>query len=353
MDRRLEAEQHADRAGRRPAPARRRPPRWPRATPASSSRQRSGAWSTWMSENDSGRPDTSAIRRSRAELARVAEVGVALEHARARPSPIASAMPSSSASAAVRLGVNRPSAARCLRRARGREAERAGLERLDHEPSHLADLVGGGHLGVVGAAVAHHVEAQRGVRHLGADVHDPRRARRARRGTRGSDSHRKSMPSASTVPGMSSTPSIRLIRKSSAPGRTGAKPTEQLPNTVVVTPCQRRGRELGVPRGLAVVVGVDVDPAGQRRAARRRRARAGRGSSTRPDLDDAAAVDGHVGRRAGGRRCRRPPCRRGSPDRPRALPSSPAHFPAGRRQIVVSVTIVSARSDARDRGGRG
>jgi hypothetical protein len=49
------------------------------------------------------------------------------------------------------------------------------------------------------------------------------------------------MPSASTVPGMSSTPSIRLISRSRAPGFTGAKPTPQLPNTAVVTPCQQLG----------------------------------------------------------------------------------------------------------------
>jgi hypothetical protein len=38
------------------------------------------------------------------------------------------------------------------------------------------------------------------------------------------------------VPGMSSTPSINAISQSSAPGRTGANPTPQLPVTTVVTP---------------------------------------------------------------------------------------------------------------------
>jgi hypothetical protein len=54
-------------------------------------------------------------------------------------------------------------------------------------------------------------------------------------------SQRKSMPCASTVPGMSSTPSMRLIRYGAVPGRSGAKPTPQLPNTAVVTPCQDDG----------------------------------------------------------------------------------------------------------------
>ena len=53
------------------------------------------------------------------------------------------------------------------------------------------------------------------------------------------------MPSWSAVPGMSSTASISSIRKSSLPGRTGAKPTPQLPITTVVTPCQLDGASIG------------------------------------------------------------------------------------------------------------
>ena len=44
-------------------------------------------------------------------------------------------------------------------------------------------------------------------------------------------------------------------------GRTGAKPTPQLPITTVVTPCQHDGVEQRVPGDLAVVVRVDVDEA--------------------------------------------------------------------------------------------
>ncbi len=40
---------------------------------------------------------------------------------------------------------------------------------------------------------------------------------------------------------MSSTPSIKEMRRSWASGRTGAKPTPQLPITAVVTPCQLDG----------------------------------------------------------------------------------------------------------------
>ena len=49
------------------------------------------------------------------------------------------------------------------------------------------------------------------------------------------------MPSSSTAPGMSSTPSMREMSRSWASGRTGAKPTPQLPMTAVVTPCQLLG----------------------------------------------------------------------------------------------------------------
>ncbi len=44
------------------------------------------------------------------------------------------------------------------------------------------------------------------------------------------------MPSASVVPGMSSTPSISSMSSASRPGRSGANPTPQLPITIVVTP---------------------------------------------------------------------------------------------------------------------
>ena len=49
------------------------------------------------------------------------------------------------------------------------------------------------------------------------------------------------MPSLSAVPGMSSTPSMSWTSHPSDPGRTGAKPTPQLPMTTVVTPCQALG----------------------------------------------------------------------------------------------------------------
>ena len=49
------------------------------------------------------------------------------------------------------------------------------------------------------------------------------------------------MPSASAVPGMSSTPSMSWISQSRLAGSAGANPTPQLPMTMVVTPCQLDG----------------------------------------------------------------------------------------------------------------
>ena len=49
------------------------------------------------------------------------------------------------------------------------------------------------------------------------------------------------MPSASAVPGMSSTPSMSWMSHSRRAGSAGAKPTPQLPITMVVTPCQLLG----------------------------------------------------------------------------------------------------------------
>jgi hypothetical protein len=53
------------------------------------------------------------------------------------------------------------------------------------------------------------------------------------------------MPSASAVPGMSSTPSMSWISHAWRSGRAGAKPTPQLPITTVVTPCQLDGDTSG------------------------------------------------------------------------------------------------------------
>ncbi len=57
----------------------------------------------------------------------------------------------------------------------------------------------------------------------------------------GNDCQFHARPSASTTPGMSSTPSMSSMRRAWSSGRTGAKPTPQLPATTVVTPCHDEG----------------------------------------------------------------------------------------------------------------
>ena len=56
-------------------------------------------------------------------------------------------------------------------------------------------------------------------------------------------------PSASAVPGMSSTPSISAISRARSAGRHGAKPTPQLPIATVVAPCRVAG--ISAPSQLA------------------------------------------------------------------------------------------------------
>ncbi len=138
-----------------------------------------------------------------------------------------------------RVGAGHEAVLRAVQdRAAGADAAGAGPQRLLGELRHLRDLVGVG-LALVGT-LAHHVGAQRGVRHLGGDVDGAGRLVE-RVEVLGKLSQSQSMPSWSAVPGMSSTPSMSSIRKSSPPGRTGANPTPQLPITTVVTPCQLEG----------------------------------------------------------------------------------------------------------------
>ena len=95
--------------------------------------------------------------------------------------------------------------------ARGREAERARAHGVAHDAPHRLDLGRRRRRLVVGAALAHHVEAQRRVRHLRAHV-ERVRAPLHRVEVLGEALPVPAMPSASAVPGMSSTPSISLIR---------------------------------------------------------------------------------------------------------------------------------------------
>ena len=184
--------------------------------------------------------------------------------------------------------------------AAGREAERAGLDALLHDGGHGLDVVGGGRL-VARAALAHHVAAHRAVRHLRAEVHHVRRAGRARRGTRGSVSQPHWMPAVSAAPGMSSTPSISPMSHSWRSGGHRREADAAVAHHDGGDAVPARRRELLVPGGLAVVVGVDVDEAGRDERAVGVDLLAA-AAVDRPDLGDDAVGDGDVGgagRRAG------------------------------------------------------
>ena len=141
----------------------------------------------------------------------------------------------------------------------------------------------------------------------------PRRARRraARRAGRGdatsstrsvrSTSSRYSpkvsqfqfMPSASAVPGMSSTPSISWISQARSDRAGRGEPDAAVAHDDGGHPVPARRRDLRVPGGLAVVVGVDVDPARRDEEAVGVDDAAGRAVDLADGGDDAA-VDGDV-----------------------------------------------------------
>ena len=130
----------------------------------------------------------------------------------------------------------------------------------------------------------------------------------------GNVSQSQRIPSASALPGMSSTPSISSMshsRRSAAHGREAdAAVAEDRGGHAVPA---RRG-QVRVPCGLPVEVGVHVDEAGRdEQPVRVDGAPAAR--VDRADRDDHAIVDGDIGPARRARRCRPRRCRHGSRDR--------------------------------------
>jgi hypothetical protein len=251
------------------------------ATPASRSRQRSGAESTCHAAQQ-------------VELVVVAEVGVALQHA-----PRGGAQ---SLGDAQQLGVGRGQAGSeaavlgpMLGGARGAEAQRARPDGLGGQPAHLGDLVRGGGLGVVGGPVAHDVEAQRGVRHLRPDVHHPLG------GVEGVEVLAEALPTEVDALGQHRAGDVldplhqvdeEVLRAGAHRGEPHRAVAEHRGGDAV----PRRGGELRVPRGLAVVVGVDVDPARHHHMPLGvdLAVAPGVGRARRADRHDAAAVERQV-----------------------------------------------------------
>ena len=209
------------------------------ASPSSSSSRRQAVPRTCSNENESGRPDRSAIRRN---IENSPSTSLKSETTCSTPRPlfpISSAIPISSSASAVSVGVNSPRLVRWF------------IVRDVVKPSAPASIA---------------PRASRAIASMSSVVAASRRAprspmtcsRSAPCGTctatstsngrpssastnSGNDCHDHVSPSCSTVPGMSSTPSMSSMSRSWSAGRTGANPTPQLPTTTVVTPCHDDG----------------------------------------------------------------------------------------------------------------
>ena len=215
---------------------------------------------------DSGRRAVSAIERRMANSLWRSSRSATAWNTPLPVAPIALAMPSSSSEVAVRLGVMRPSTDlwATVREVLNPRAP-ASIPSATRRPMR---------------SISSGVGPRRG-RRLGRPSRSraPRRGAPGRRGRwprgrrsrasrySGKVSHSQVMPSCSAVPGMSSTPSIRATSHSWRSGRTGAKPTPQLPMTTVVTPCQRDGLSVAGPSWPGRRSGCGCRPSRARRRA--------------------------------------------------------------------------------------
>ena len=180
--------------------------------------------------------------------------------------------------------------------ARGGEAQRAGGDRVAHDASHLRDLLGACCL-AFGAAFAHHVEPDGAVRHLRGEVDVV-------------------LPAAEVVEVLGEAlpaPGQALVERGAGDVLDAlhqldetlpvAGPARREPHPAVAhdhggDPVPRRGEELFVPRGQAVVVGVDVDEArhDERTVGVDDACATVGGGVDLADLDDASTRDRDVGR---------------------------------------------------------
>ena len=215
----------------------------PSAFAASSSsrirRHESGASGDWASDRDRGRPDSAAMRR---KMPISSSTSMKSDTSWSTPfpaSPRARAMPTSSSASAVSVGVGSPrlvrwfsvrevvkprapssTACRAMRAISAMSSGVAGSRREPRSPMTCRRRA------PWGSWVARSMSCGR-------------RSRKSRNSPKVCQSH--DSPSWSAVPGMSSTPSISSMRRWWSAGRTGAKPTPQLPMTTVVTPCHDEG----------------------------------------------------------------------------------------------------------------
>ena len=178
--------------------------------------------------------------------------------------------------------------------ARRREAEGAGLQRLAHERGHLLDVLGRGLL-VLRAALAHHVGAHRAVGYLGADVD------RAGHALDGVEVLREALPLPADALGQRRAGDVldalhQLDQVVLLAGPDGREAHAAVAHHDGGDAVPARRREVRVPGDLAVVVGVDVDPARGHEQALGVDLPAAL-AHVAADGDDAVAVDGDVARR--------------------------------------------------------
>ncbi|MBA7468283.1 hypothetical protein ES707_03526 [subsurface metagenome] len=181
-------------------------------------------------------------------------------------------------------------------RARGGEAEGAGLQRFQRDPPHLGNVVGGGLFAAHGA-VAHHIDAHRQMRGLGCDIDDalaaiqriheigeglplPGQARRQHRVRDFLDAFHQ------VHQGLA----MMLLHR--------GKPYAAIAEHHRGHAMPARGRQQRIPHRLAVVMGVHVDPAGGHHQAGGIDVAFG-GAELAADRCDLAAFDGDVASEGG------------------------------------------------------
>ena len=188
-----------------------------------------------------------------------------------------------------------------LHRAAGGEAEGAGPQPLLDQGAELGQFGLRRDLGVVGTPLAHHVEAESPVGDLGADVHHPGGR------SEGVEVLGEALPGEVDPLGQHRAgdvldPLHEVDEEVLGAGADGGEAHPTVAEHGRGHPMPRRGGQLGIPGGLAVVVGVDIDPAGQDELTL--------GLDRAPGLTidgaggadgrDRVAADGHVGLGAGG-----------------------------------------------------
>jgi hypothetical protein len=176
------------------------------------------------------------------------------------------------------------------RRARRREAQRARVERLVHQRGHLRDVVRRGRL-VGGAAVAHDVRPQRAVRHLGAEI-DRERPPRER-----VEVLRERLPLPGDALGHRGARDVfDALHQPDEPGvavrRGGREPDAAVAHDRGRDAVPARRRQHRIPRGLRVVVRVQIDEPGRDEQARSVDLTAPAPDGA--DRRDAASVEGEI-----------------------------------------------------------